>query len=74
MASVVFQNVVKKFGAVTAVSDPNLEVRDKEFLVLLGPSGCGKTTTMRMVAGLGACPSSRIFGGSIQYAAYAIDM
>src|SRR5947207_4768641 len=52
MASVRFKRVVKKFGAFTAVSDLNLEVVDKEFLVLLGPSGCGKTTTMRMVAGL----------------------
>ena len=38
--------------AVRVVKDLNLEIADKEFLVLLGPSGCGKTTTMRMVAGL----------------------
>ncbi len=52
MASVRFKGVVKKFGGFTAVTDLDLEIRDKEFLVLLGPSGCGKTTTMRMVAGL----------------------
>ncbi|CCM79287.1 ABC transporter ATP-binding protein [Rhizobium mesoamericanum] len=52
MASVEFKKVCKKFGEFVAVDDFNLEIRDKEFLVLLGPSGCGKTTTMRMVAGL----------------------
>ncbi|MDX8469920.1 ABC transporter ATP-binding protein [Mesorhizobium sp. VK23B] len=64
MASVVFQHVVKKFGAFTAVSDLNLEVRDKKLLVLLGPSGCGKTTTMRMVAGLEEVTAGDIFIGS----------
>lgn len=52
MASVRFTNVDKRFGTFAAVRNLNLEVIDKEFLVLLGPSGCGKTTTMRMVAGL----------------------
>ncbi|QPB19698.1 sn-glycerol-3-phosphate ABC transporter ATP-binding protein UgpC [Rhizobium sp. 007] len=52
MASVTFKNVCKKFGEFVAVTNFNLEIKDKEFLVLLGPSGCGKTTTMRMVAGL----------------------
>src|SRR5258707_3698992 len=47
-----FDPLVKMFARFSAVSDLNLEVVDKEFLVLLGPSGCGKTTTMRMVAGL----------------------
>ncbi|MEI3850870.1 MULTISPECIES: ABC transporter ATP-binding protein [unclassified Ensifer] len=61
MASVTFSNVCKKFGEFVAVSDFNLEVRDKEFLVLLGPSGCGKTTTMRMVAGLEEATSGDIF-------------
>jgi multiple sugar transport system ATP-binding protein len=64
MASVTFKDVVKKFGAFTAVSDLDLEVRDKEFLVLLGPSGCGKTTTMRMVAGLEEVSAGEIFIGS----------
>jgi multiple sugar transport system ATP-binding protein len=39
-------------GGVTAVQDVNLEINDKEFVVLVGPSGCGKTTTLRMIAGL----------------------
>ena len=63
MASVRFDSVVKKFGAFTAVSDLNLEIMDKEFLVLLGPSGCGKTTTMRMVAGLEEVTAGDIYIG-----------
>jgi ABC-type sugar transport system ATPase subunit len=43
----------KKYpGGVTAVSDFCLEIKDKEFLILVGPSGCGKSTTLRMIAGL----------------------
>ncbi len=64
MASVRFDNVTKKFGAFVAVANLNLEVQDKEFLVLLGPSGCGKTTTMRMVAGLEETTSGDIFIGA----------
>ena len=52
MAGVTLKNVTKRWGDVIGVDDQSLEVRDREFLVLLGPSGCGKTTTMRMVAGL----------------------
>lgn len=52
MASVTFNNVVKRYGNVTAVNDLNLEIADKEFLVFVGPSGCGKTTSLRMLAGL----------------------
>jgi multiple sugar transport system ATP-binding protein len=63
MTSVTFKDVVKKFGSFTAVADLNLEVRDKEFLVLLGPSGCGKTTTMRMVAGLEEVTAGDIYIG-----------
>ncbi|MCR4282122.1 MAG: ABC transporter ATP-binding protein [Bauldia sp.] len=64
MASVRFDKVTKKFGAFVAVADLNLEVVDKEFLVLLGPSGCGKTTTMRMVAGLEEVTSGDIYIGA----------
>ena len=39
-------------GGVTAVHDVNIDIKDKEFIVLVGPSGCGKSTTLRMVAGL----------------------
>jgi multiple sugar transport system ATP-binding protein len=53
MAQVTLQNLVKKFSEeVIAVNNVNLEIQDKEFVVLVGPSGCGKTTTLRMVAGL----------------------
>ncbi len=62
MARVVFENVTKVFGEeVTAVADFNLEVQDKEFLVLVGPSGCGKSTSLRMVAGLEEVTSGRIY-------------
>jgi ABC-type sugar transport system ATPase subunit len=52
MSGVLLDHVTKRFGDVTAVSDLNLEIADREFLVLLGPSGCGKSTVLRMVAGL----------------------
>jgi len=52
MARILFDNVTKYYGFVKAVDRLNLEIVDKEFLVLLGPSGCGKTTTLNMIAGL----------------------
>lgn len=52
MSSVTFKNVVKKFGDLTIIKNLNIEVEDKEFLVLVGPSGCGKTTALRLLAGL----------------------
>ena len=53
MATVSLKHIFKIYdGNVTAVSDFNLEIADKEFIVLVGPSGCGKSTTLRMVAGL----------------------
>ena len=53
MASVVLKNIYKTYaGGVTAVSDFNLDIADKEFIILVGPSGCGKSTTLRMIAGL----------------------
>ena len=53
MATVVLKGVKKIYdNKVTAVHDFNLEIADKEFIVLVGPSGCGKSTTLRMVAGL----------------------
>ena len=52
MSSITFRGVSKHFGSVIAVQDFNLDVEDKEFLVLLGPSGCGKSTALRLVAGL----------------------
>ena len=52
MARVQFESVYKRFGKVEVVHDINLDIKDKEFLVLVGPSGCGKSTCLRMVAGL----------------------
>ena len=53
MANVLLENVYKIYpGNVTAVHDASLEIRDREFVVLVGPSGCGKSTTLRMIAGL----------------------
>src|SRR5437899_2173382 len=52
MARVEFEHVFKRFNKVEVVHDINLDVLDKEFLVLVGPSGCGKSTCLRMVAGL----------------------
>jgi len=53
MAKVTLNHVYKKYaGNVIAVSDFHLEIKDREFLVLVGPSGCGKSTTLRMIAGL----------------------
>ncbi len=52
MTAIRLDHIDKSFGNVNIVKDLNLEVSDREFLVLLGPSGCGKTTTMRMIAGL----------------------
>ena len=53
MARIQFKSVTKRYaGDVLAVDDLNLDIRDKEFVVLLGPSGCGKSTTLNMIAGL----------------------
>lgn len=52
MASISLSNIDKTWGTTKVIEDLNLDIEDKEFLVLLGPSGCGKTTTMRMIAGL----------------------
>src|SRR5450830_1719052 len=67
MASLSLQHIYKKYeGGVVAVSDFNLEIADKEFLVLVGPSGCGKSTTLRMIAGLEDISSGEIsIGGEV---------
>jgi len=52
VASVTFSNVYKRYGDVTVVTDLNIDIQDKEFLVFVGPSGCGKSTSLRMLAGL----------------------
>ncbi|MBE6894857.1 MAG: sn-glycerol-3-phosphate ABC transporter ATP-binding protein UgpC [Ruminococcaceae bacterium] len=64
MASITFKNVVKTYdNGVTVVPDLNLEIKDKEFIVLVGPSGCGKSTTLRMIAGLEDVSSGELIIG-----------
>ena len=64
MATVTLKNVKKIYdNKVTAVHDFNLEIADKEFIVLVGPSGCGKSTTLRMVAGLEEISEGDLFIG-----------
>jgi multiple sugar transport system ATP-binding protein len=60
MAKVLLKDLNKKYDDTHAVKDVNLEIRDREFVVLVGPSGCGKTTTLRMVAGLEEITSGEI--------------
>ncbi|HOP79607.1 MAG TPA: ATP-binding cassette domain-containing protein, partial [Armatimonadota bacterium] len=63
MAEVVLKNLTKTFKNVVAVNNMNLEIRDREFLVLVGPSGCGKTTALRMIAGLEEATEGEIYIG-----------
>src|SRR5215468_8945565 len=60
MAQVTLRKVVKKYDEVLAVRGIDLDITDKEFIVLVGPSGCGKSTTLRMIPGL-----EEITGGDI---------
>lgn len=65
--AVELRDVVKRFGAVTAVNHVSLQIRDGEFFSLLGPSGCGKTTTLRLIAGFEMPTQGEIFiGGKVQ--------
>ncbi|GIX48758.1 MAG: hypothetical protein KatS3mg131_2969 [Candidatus Tectimicrobiota bacterium] len=64
MAQVILRNLVKRFPPnVVAVNNVNLDIQDKEFVVLVGPSGCGKTTTLRMIAGLEDVTEGEIYIG-----------
>ena len=61
MASVTYHHVVKRYTSdLTVVRDFNVEVKDKEFMVLVGRSGCGKSTALRMLAGLEAISEGQI--------------
>src|SRR5213082_1018943 len=60
MAQVTLRKVIKKYDEVHAVRGVDLDIADKEFIVLVGPSGCGQSTTLRMIAGL-----EEISGGTI---------
>ena len=62
MASLSLVNVCKTYkNGFEAVKDVNLDIRDKEFLILVGPSGCGKSTTLRMIAGLEEISSGQLW-------------
>ena len=64
MAGLSLRHIYKKYpGGVVAVSDFNLEIRDKEFLIFVGPSGCGKSTTLRMIAGLEEISEGELYIG-----------
>ncbi|MBO4343902.1 MAG: sn-glycerol-3-phosphate ABC transporter ATP-binding protein UgpC [Clostridia bacterium] len=64
MASVTLKHIFKKYpGGVTAVNDFSLEIKDKEFIILVGPSGCGKSTTLRMIAGLEEITEGELYIG-----------
>jgi multiple sugar transport system ATP-binding protein len=60
MAKVLLKNVTKNYSGAAVVDNFTLEVKDKEFVVLVGPSGCGKSTVLRMIAGL-----TEVSGGEI---------
>ena len=64
MADLQLKNIYKRYsGGVTAVSDFNLDIDDKEFIILVGPSGCGKSTTLRMIAGLEEISEGELYIG-----------
>ncbi|MCL2828525.1 MAG: sn-glycerol-3-phosphate ABC transporter ATP-binding protein UgpC [Oscillospiraceae bacterium] len=64
MAGITLKNIYKVYpGDVTAVHDFNLEIEDKEFIILVGPSGCGKSTTLRMIAGLEEITTGELYIG-----------
>ena len=63
LARVSIKDLTKRFGEVIAVNKLDLEVKDKEFVVLLGPSGCGKTTALRCIAGLETPDEGEIYIG-----------
>ena len=64
MASVSYSHVLKRFGDFTALNDLDIQIEDKEFLVLVGPSGCGKTTALRCLAGLEEVTDGQVLIGN----------
>ncbi|HTV46547.1 MAG TPA: sn-glycerol-3-phosphate ABC transporter ATP-binding protein UgpC [Stellaceae bacterium] len=63
MAQVALRNIIKTYDKTPAVRGIDLDIADREFVVLVGPSGCGKTTTLRMIAGLEECTEGEIYIG-----------
>ncbi|MCY7333997.1 MAG: ABC transporter ATP-binding protein [Pseudanabaena sp. CAN_BIN31] len=66
MAAVCLSGVTKKFGQNVVLQDIDLEVNDREFMVLVGPSGCGKSTLLRLIAGLEEVTDGSIYLGDRQ--------
>lgn len=60
MSGVQLKNIVKAYGSLQVVHGINLDIKEKEFVVLVGPSGCGKSTTLRMIAGLEEISGGRL--------------
>lgn len=64
MAGLRLRNLYKRYpGGFVAVKDVNLDIEDKEFIILVGPSGCGKSTTLRMIAGLEEISEGELYVG-----------
>ncbi|HVR40496.1 MAG TPA: sn-glycerol-3-phosphate ABC transporter ATP-binding protein UgpC [Thermoanaerobaculia bacterium] len=63
MAGVTFDNVAKRYGTVSVIERMSLDIRDREFMVLVGPSGCGKSTALRMIAGLEEITDGKVLIG-----------
>ncbi len=65
MASIRFKNVTKTYPGASSpvVPNLNLDIKDKEFIILVGPSGCGKSTTLRMIAGLETVSEGELYIG-----------
>jgi len=61
MAAISIRNISKRFDSYEALNDINLEIHDREFMVLLGASGCGKTTLLRIIAGLETASSGEVW-------------
>ena len=64
MASIKLKDIRKTYeDGVTVIDKMNLEINDKEFIILVGPSGCGKSTTLRMIAGLEEISGGELYIG-----------
>ncbi|MGI6247494.1 MAG: ABC transporter ATP-binding protein [Pseudochelatococcus sp.] len=68
MAGISLKKLNKSYGSHTVVHDIDLEIADKEFIILVGPSGCGKSTTLRMIAGL-----EEITGGELRIGSQVVN-
>ena len=63
MAAISVRKIVTSYESTSVVHGIDLEIPDREFVVLVGPSGCGKSTTLRMIAGLEEISSGEIHIG-----------